>query len=121
MLEGIGRFAHTRHGLCVVSLCQGKENNENFFAFIAIEPHNYGYFKKTYQKGMANDFTVFGHELLRGPGIFPSDDVIEYVCSKYHIEFNVDRRFMERLVALTTHSASESPFPLKPAEARGSV
>lgn len=122
MLEGIGRFAHTRHGFCVVSLCQGQENNENFFAFVAIEPHNYNYFRKSYERGQANDFAVFGRELLRGPGLVPSQEVIDYVRNKYGIEFDVDKCFVERLVAVSVNnSASESsPFPLKPAEAQGS-
>jgi hypothetical protein len=128
MLEGIGRFTHTRHGFCVVSLCQGQENNETFFAFVAIEPHNYGYFKKCYEKGQANDFTAFGRELLRGPGLVPSQEVIDHIRSKYNIEFDVDKCFVERLVAVSTttntskNSASteSSPFPLKPAEAQGS-
>jgi len=120
MLEGIGRFAHARHGFCVVSLCQGKQDDSTFFAFVAIEPHNYNYFRKVYEQGVATDFSAFGRELLRGPGNVPSQDVIDFVKNKYGIEFDVDRQFMERLVAVTTSSASsESPFPLKPAEAQG--
>lgn len=127
MLEGIGRFAHARHGFCVVSLCQGKESDQDFFAFVAIEPHNYRYFRKNYERGIAPDFTVFGRELLRGTGTSPSLEVIEYIRNKYGIEFNVDKRFIERLVALVSHteqnSANGSPFPPsplgKPAEALG--
>ncbi len=124
MLQGIGRFANARHGFCVVSLCQGKEGGSDFFAFIAIEPHNYNYFRKIYEKGVATDFSAFGQELLRGPGLAPSQDIIDYVRNKYDIEFNIDRRFMERLIAITTYSGSASPVhnnpPGKPSEAAGS-
>jgi hypothetical protein len=125
MLEGIGRFAHARHGFCVVSLLQGKHNNDSFFAFVAIEPHNYKYFRRTYERGLGTDFSAFGIELLRGDGLIPSEDVIDYVRNKYNIEFDVDRPFMERLIAQASisspeYSANESPFPVKPAETQKS-
>ncbi len=124
MLEGIGRFAHARHGFCIVTLCHGVTGCDSFYAFVAVEPQNYSYFKKTYRKGASGDFTAFGRVLLRGDGTNPSKEVIAYVRNKYGIEFGTGHPFIERLVALTNFTASStlsgSPFPEESAEGRKS-
>lgn len=127
---GIGRFAHARHGFCVISLCQGKINNKNFYAFVAVEPHNFKYFEKKYKKGENKDFKAFGEELVRGWGTKPSQDILDFVSRKYSVEFQVERSFLDRLLALVNHAAFSVPntgsntenisdFPLKPAKSVG--
>ncbi len=58
MIEGICRFESAQCGFCIVSLCQGKLDENDFYAFVAIEPQDYSYFKKHYQtqKGKASGF-----------------------------------------------------------------
>ncbi len=115
MIEGISRFEGAKHGFCIVSLCQGKLDEKDFYAFVAIEPQNYAYFKKDYQaqKGIASSFGAYGKELLRGWGGLPPEDVVHHVSRKYNVEFDVMPEFLERLIALS----KEYPFPLKPAKA----
>ncbi len=115
MVEGIGRFDGTQYGFCIVSLCQGKLGDRDFYAFVAVEPQNYPYFKKHYQaqKGRASNFGAYGKELLRGWGCKPPEDVVHHVSRKYDVEFDTQPEFVERLVALS----KKYPFPLKPAKA----
>jgi hypothetical protein len=131
MLEGIGRFPHARHGFCVVTLCHGKQDGNLFFAFVAIEPHNYSYFKKSYKRNVASNFSAFGLELLRGQGKQPEPDVVDFVRHKYNIEFNVDRRFIQRLITAASNplfseqdfsqsAFLDTAFLQKPAKALGS-
>lgn len=119
MLEGIGRFDHARYGYCIVPLCQGKIQNKDFYAFVAIEPHNYPYFKKHYRQGIASSFDAYGKELLRGWGTMPPEDILDHISRKYNVEFGVDRPFVEHLVTLTNNSANGSRFPLETGNSLG--
>jgi hypothetical protein len=118
MIKGVGRFDGTRYGYCIVTLCKGKAEEKDFYAFVAIEPQNYPYFQQRYPEieGRESDFRPYGKELLRGWGTAPPDDIFEHVSNKYSIEFDVRPEFVERLVALTRDTTATS-FPLKPAKA----
>lgn len=125
MLEGIGRFDHASHGFCMVPVCQGVLQNKEFYAFVAVEPQNYPYFKKHYRRGQSSNFDVYGQELLRGWGPAPPEDILEFMRRKYKIEFSVEPLFIERMLAVSSVSPAQlsknvSPFPLKPATAPGS-
>ncbi len=121
MTIGIGRFAHARCGFCVISLCQGKINNKDFYALVAVEPHNFEHFKKKYKKGESTNFNAFGEELTRGWGTKPSQDILDFVSRKYGVEFHVQPRFLDRLLTLVNNPelANASLFPLKPAKVSG--
>ena len=97
MLKGLGCFKHARNGLCVVTLCKGRDHERDFYAFVAIEPQNYGYFKKRYRPGEAQNFSVYGFELMRGWGDAPPQEIIDHIESKHGIEFNVSEHFLDRL------------------------
>jgi hypothetical protein len=88
MLEGIGHFDHARYGFCIVHLCHGKLEGRDFFAFVAIEPQNYLFFKKHYRAGInTTGFEAYGRELLRGWGEMPHGDIIKHVSRKHKIDF----------------------------------
>lgn len=119
MLKAIGRFAEAQFGFCVVVLCHGRLEEQDFFAFVAIEPQNIPHFETHYQPGEHAHFKPFGRELLRGWGAGPSDEITDYVALKYNLEFDVEPDFLQRLIAVTQIHTS-SRFPLKPAIASGS-
>jgi hypothetical protein len=118
MLEGIGRFDHAEHGFCIVPVCQGLIHNKEFYAFVAVEPQNYPYFKKYYRIGVSSSFDIYGHELLRGWGRVPPPDIVEFVRRKYNLDFGVTPPLVARMIA-TTEIYNGFPFPLKPVSATG--
>jgi hypothetical protein len=89
MLEGIGRFGDSRYGFCIIQLCHGKADNRDFYAFVAIEPQNYPFFKKNYRPGVGTNFAAYGRELLRGWGLTPPQDIIDHVSRKHNVDFIV--------------------------------
>lgn len=120
---GLLRAEKTRHGFCVVRICQGTIEGRHFYAYIAIEPHNYDYFKKHYEALRQSDFSLYGKELLRGWGEAPPSSVHALVQQKYDIEFDVDPKFLERLLAITKESPprpGDRVSPKKPADVSGS-
>jgi hypothetical protein len=119
MLKAIGRFPEAQFGFCIVVLCRGKLEGQDFFAFVAIEPQNFSHFETHYEPGVLANFRPFGRELLRGWGKIPSKEILEFVTHKHDLEFDVEPHFLERLIAVT-HLHQPSPFPLKPAMASGS-
>ena len=99
MFKGLGCFKFAPHGFCIVALCRGKLNDRDFYAFVAIEPQNYAYFKKRYREGELSNFNAFGFELFRGWGTTPSEPVIEHVRLKHGIEFGVSENFLDQIAA----------------------
>ena len=114
MIEGIGRIGQANSRFCVVSLCRGKIEGKDFYAFVAIEPKNYPYFKKYYRHSQAANFDAYGQELLRGWGFKPPQDIVDHISRKYKIKFESERELTARFIALTS-KPNKSPFPLKPA------
>lgn len=132
--HGVVRSDEARFGFKIIKFCQGLLADDVFYAFIAIEPQNLGFFENHYTPGAYSNFAVFGEELLRGWGSAPPDDIVAYLQSKYGIEFGVDRAYILHLSQLTLQAneradSLSSPFPEdqyekeypeKPAEALGS-
>lgn len=109
MLKGLGCFGYARHGFCIVTLCRGKTNERDFYAFVAIEPQNYGFFKKRYKDGESSSFSAYGFELLRGWGAEPPAEVLEHMKLKHGIEFGLSEMFLNRLIQNT--GAFLAPLP----------
>jgi hypothetical protein len=121
MLEGIGHFDHSRYGFCIIHLCQGKTEGRDFYAFIAIEPQNYMFFKTHYRAGViTTGFEAYGRELLRGWGAAPSKDIIEHVSFKHRIDFVNGPHHGIKEAGPDDDEDTESPF-LENATASGSV
>lgn len=99
MLEGLGCFNFSPSGFCTVAVVTGKENGEDFFAVIAIEPENYKYFKKNYRPGERSSFRTFGHELARGWGERPDQALLDHLAEKYDIGFGVPQGFLSNFAA----------------------
>lgn len=131
--QGIMRTENGRFGFKIIKFCQGVLDGKGFYAFIAIEPHNLGYFENTYKPGLYSDFRPFGHELLRGWGDTPPHIIVDYLKHKHDIEFGVDPAYILHLSRLTLQTKereqtlsspfpeqSETKYPEKPAEAHGS-
>jgi hypothetical protein len=98
MLKGLGCFKFATNGFCIVTLCHGKENGQDFYAFIAIEPHNYRYFQKRYRAGEASSFATYGFELVRGWGTEPPANITQYLLEKHGVEFGVSDQFLNRMI-----------------------
>ena len=99
MLKGLGCFKFSTQGFSVVTLCQGKENGQDFYAFVAIEPQNFRYFKRRYVAGEASSFSAYGFELLRGWGKEPQTAVVDHIKTKHGVEFGVSENFLNRMIA----------------------
>ncbi len=99
MLTGLGCFKFSPSGFCVVALCHGRDNGRDFYAFIAIEPQNYRYFKNRYRPGELSSFNAYGYELVRGWGTEPPQAVREYMLVKHGVEFGVSENFLNRVAA----------------------
>lgn len=99
MSKGLGCFKFSSYGFCVVALCHGRDNGQDFYAFIAIEPQNYRYFKKRYRPGEAASFSAYGFELLRGWGTEPPQAVTEHIRVKHGVEFGISEHFLNRLIS----------------------
>ena len=123
---GLMRDPHRCHGFAIVTLCHGQirvySNNSfkdrDFYAFTAVEPQEFPFLQPRCEVGSPANFRTEGKELLRGWGAYPPKEVFEFLKTEFNIEFGVERRFVERLVALTRMQQTEfmrkSPFPLKP-------
>ncbi len=99
MLKGLGCFKFSLCGFSVVALCHGKEDGKDFYAFVAIEPQNYRYFKKRYMPGAMSSFKAFGYELVRGWGTEPPQAVKDNLLVKYGVEFGISETFLNHLAA----------------------
>ncbi len=99
MMKGLGCFKFSLSGFSIVALCQGKENDRDFYSFVAIEPQNYPYFKKRYRPGEMSNFKSFGYELVRGWGTEPSQAVTNTLLSKYGVEFGISENFLNHLAS----------------------
>jgi hypothetical protein len=108
MQKGLGCFKFSASGLCVVEVCHGKNNGEDFYAIVAIEPQNYRYFKRRYRPGEAMNFRAFGYELIRGPGLEPAPHIIEKLKKVHGVEFGVSEDFLARMIA----NIDPKPMPL---------
>ena len=131
--HGLMRCEDSRFGFKIVTFCHGLESGKPFYAFVAVEPQNFGYFKNHYIKDCYSDFSAFGKETLRGWGKTPPDDIIQHIKLKHDVEFGVDPAYVLHLAGITTqteertqkpsHTFPESinsEYPEKPAEALGS-
>ena len=98
MMKGLGCFKFSPVGFCIVTLCHGKEEGRDFYAFIAIEPQNFRYFKKRYRPGEMSSFKTFGYELVRGWGTEPDLSVITHLSSRYGIEFSISENFINQMI-----------------------
>lgn len=116
MGEGLARFDGARFGFRIVRLCRGYAEGKDFYAFVAIEPHNLAYFRQHYQDGVLSDFSVFGVELLRGWGEAPPQAIIDHVQNKYGIEFDVDGAYIESLAQMAVQQVEKGIFTPFPAE-----
>jgi hypothetical protein len=99
MLKGLGCFKFSTNGFSIVTLCHGKDNGKDFYAFVAIEPQNFRTFKKRYVPGEASNFAAYGFELLRGWGSEPSEAMMDYLLAKHGIEFGISENFINRVIA----------------------
>lgn len=99
MLKGLGCFKFATSGFCVVELCHGVEQGRDFYAFIAIEPQNYRYFKSRYRPGEQSHFSNYGYELVRGWGVEPPQAIKDYMLVKHGVEFGVSENFLNRMIA----------------------
>lgn len=131
--QGIMRTENGRFGFKIIKFCQGVLEGKDFYAFIAIEPQNLGYFENKYKPGVSSDFLPYGEELLRGWGNTPPHIIVDYLAYKHNIEFGVDQAYILHLAQLTLQTKereqtlsspfpkqSETKYPEKPAEAHGS-
>ena len=131
--HGLVRSENARFGFKIIKFCHGLSNGRDFYAFVAIEPHNLGYFENHYTDYYHSDFSAFGQEILRGWGETPPEDIIDYIKLKHSIEFGVDPAYLLHLARLTLQTRERDvnsfrPFPKqeyqeypeKPAEAYGS-
>ena len=98
MLKGLGCFKFSPSGFCVVTLCHGQDDGRDFYAFIAIEPQNYRYFKKRYRPGETASFSTYGFELVRGWGTEPPQTIRDYLLEKHGVEFGISEHFLNRLI-----------------------
>lgn len=103
---GLARFDDARMGYRIIELCKGTQDGRAFYAFIGIEPHNLRYFLDHYRAGELHDFAVFGRELLRGWGVAPPEDIIEYMRRKYNVEFSLNPAQIERIAVATAQMLS---------------
>ena len=108
MLKGLGCFKFSQTGICVVELCHGQDNGRDFYAFIAIEPQNYRYFKNRYRPGGHSNFNAYGYEVARGWGLEPPQAIKDYMLVRHGVEFGVSENFLNRLIA----TVEPSPTPL---------
>jgi hypothetical protein len=99
MLKGLGCFKFSTLGFSVVTLCHGKDNGQDFYAFVAIEPQNFRYFKKRYIAGESANFAAYGFELLRGWGTEPPQAVVDMLLAKHGVEFGVSEHFLNRMIS----------------------
>lgn len=99
MLKGLGCFKFSTQGFSIVILCHGQEEGRDFYAFVAIEPHNFRTFKNRYNPGTASNFRAYGFELVRGWGTVPPQDVIDQLLEKYGIQFGVSENFINNMIA----------------------
>jgi hypothetical protein len=99
MKKGLGCFKFSASGFCVVEVCHGRQNDEDFYTVLAIEPENYRYFKKRYRPGESLNLRAFGYELVRGPGKEPAPHIIEKLEKVHGIEFGVSESFLNRMIA----------------------
>lgn len=100
MLTGLGCFKFATSGFCIVALCQGRDDSgRDFYAFIAIEPQNYRYFKSRYRPGESASFNAYGYELVRGWGAEPPQAIREYMLVKHGVEFGVSENFLNQMIA----------------------
>lgn len=99
MLTGLGCFKFSTSGFCVVTLCHGQDQGRDFYAFIAIEPQNFRYFKNRYRPGEDASFNQYGYELVRGWGTEPPAAIREYMLIKHGVEFGVSENFLNRMIA----------------------
>lgn len=98
-MKGLGCFKFSTCGFSIVVLCHGKESNRDFYAFVAIEPQNYRYFKRRYLPGELASFKNYGYELVRGWGTEPPQGVKENLLAKYGVEFGISENFLNHLMA----------------------
>jgi hypothetical protein len=98
MINGLGCFRFSPSGFCVVVLCQGLDQGQEFFAFVAVEPQNYRYFQKRYRAGELSSFRMFGRELVRGWGKIPPLAVMDHLTARHGVDFTVGDEFIGRLV-----------------------
>jgi hypothetical protein len=108
MLKGLGCFKFSTQGFSVVTLCHGKDNGQDFYAFVAIEPQNFRYFKRRYVPGEASSFSAYGFELLRGWGTEPQPAVVDHLSTRHGVEFGVSENFLNRMIA----NIEPVPMPL---------
>ena len=112
---GIARDSNARFGFKIIKFCQGVSKRDysnpefserEFFAFIAIEPQNLGYFNEHYKPLKTSDFSAFGDELLRGWGTTPHKDILKFLSFKHNIEFGIDPAYALHLSQLTQQAKS---------------
>ncbi len=106
--KGLARFDEARFGFRIVRLCRGRAEGRDFYAFLAIEPHNLEYFERHYQDGLLADFSAFGTELLRGWGEAPPAAIIDHVRDKYGVEFGVDEAYVAMLARMASSQARQT-------------
>ncbi len=131
--NGLMRCENARFGFKIVTFCHGLIGDKPFYAFVAVEPQNFGYFENHYIEDCYSDFSAFGKELLRGWGKTPPESIIDHIKIKHGVEFGVDPAYLLHLAQLTLKSeekgkapafpfleTQKTEYPEKPAEALGS-
>lgn len=114
--NGLTRAENSRFGFKIIKFCHGRIDDKDFYAFMAIDPKNIGYFENHYKAGAYSDFSFYGQEILRGWGEAPPEDIVEYLKFKYSIEFGVDPAYILHLTQMTLQNNQngytdlQSPF-----------
>jgi hypothetical protein len=112
MLKGLGCFKFSPSGFCIVAVCHGREQGQDFYAVVAIDPENYKYFKKRYVPGEMSSFRTFGHELVRGWGTEPDQAVLDQLAKRHEIGFGVSDSFLTQFA--TNMESVMSPMRNRP-------
>ena len=90
--EGIIDCPDTEYGFRIVELAHVKDNGQDQYVFIAVDPEKYPRYKRSRTTGRSP--AIGAIELYRGSGRNPSLDIIHEV--KYR--FNIQREISDSLV-----------------------
>ena len=112
--HGLMRCEDTRFGFKIIVFCHGVVGDKPFYAFVAIDPQNFGYFESHYIENCYSEFSAFGKEILRGWGKTPPEDIIQHIKFKHGIDFGVDPAYILHLAGITIQTEERAQKPSTP-------